>query len=128
MEGNTRANQDLRSADEHDQRIKKDLKTDKNGQLTVDQLKPGTYHFVETASIAGYELDQTPVSFKIRLGQDKPAKVEMINKLTPGAVELTKVDDEGHTLENAEFALLSKEGKTLKKSLVTDQKRKASHQ
>ncbi|UDB46904.1 SpaA isopeptide-forming pilin-related protein [Bacillus safensis] len=110
--------------DEHDQRIKKGLKTDKNGQLTVDQLKPGTYRFVETASIAGYELDQTPVTFTIRLGQDKPAKVEMINKLTPGAVELTKVDDEGHTLENAEFALLSKEGKTLKKSLVTDQKGK----
>lgn len=110
--------------DEHDQRIKKDLKTDKNGQLTVDQLKPGTYRFVETASIAGYELDQTPVTFTIRLGQDKPSKVEMINKLTPGAVELTKVDDEGHTLEDAEFALLSKEGKTLKKSLVTDQKGK----
>ncbi|MEK5296329.1 SpaA isopeptide-forming pilin-related protein [Bacillus sp. FSL R5-0659] len=110
--------------DEHDQRIQKDLKTDKNGQLTVDQLKPGTYRFVETASIAGYELDQTPVSFTIRLGQDKPAKVEMINKLTPGAVELTKIDDEGHPLENAEFALLSKEGKTLKKSLVTDQKGK----
>ncbi|WP_394722462.1 SpaA isopeptide-forming pilin-related protein [Bacillus safensis] len=110
--------------DEHDQRIQKDLKTDKNGQLTVDQLKPGTYRFVETASIAGYELDQTPVSFTIRLGQDKPAKVEMINKLTLGAVELTKIDDEGHPLENAEFALLSKEGKTLKKSLVTDQKGK----
>ncbi|WWL79685.1 SpaA isopeptide-forming pilin-related protein [Bacillus altitudinis] len=110
--------------DVHDQRVKKDLKTDKNGQLTVDQLKPGTYQFVETASIAGYELDQTPVSFTIRLGQDKPAKVEMINKLTPGAVELTKVDAEGHTLENAEFALQSKEGKTLKKSLVTDQKGK----
>ncbi|MFE0304425.1 MULTISPECIES: SpaA isopeptide-forming pilin-related protein [Bacillus] len=110
--------------DAHDQRVKKDLKTDKNGQLTVDQLKPGTYQFVETASIAGYELDQTPVSFTIRLGQDKPAKVEMINKLTPGAVELTKVDAEGHTLENAEFALQSKDGKTLKKSLVTDQKGK----
>lgn len=110
--------------DAHGQRVKKDLKTDKNGQLTVDQLKPGTYQFVETASIAGYELDQTPVSFTIRLGQDKPAKVEMINKLTPGAVELTKVDAEGHTLENAEFALQSKDGKTLKKSLVTDQKGK----
>ncbi|WP_338335514.1 SpaA isopeptide-forming pilin-related protein [Bacillus altitudinis] len=110
--------------DAHDQRVKKDLKTDKNGQLTIDQLKPGTYQFVETASIAGYELDQTPVSFTIRLGQDKPAKVEMINKLTPGAVELTKVDAEGHTLENAEFALQSKDGKTLKKSLVTDQKGK----
>ncbi|NEU52589.1 LPXTG cell wall anchor domain-containing protein [Bacillus altitudinis] len=110
--------------DEHDQRIQKDLKTDKNGQLTVDQLKPGTYRFVETASIAGYELDQTPVSFTIRLGQDKPAKVEMINKLTRGAVELTKVDDEGHTLEHAEFTLMSKDGKTLKKSLVTDQKGK----
>ncbi|MFB8733699.1 prealbumin-like fold domain-containing protein [Bacillus sp. SL00103] len=31
--------------DANDQRIKKDLKTDKNGQLTVDQLKPGTYQF-----------------------------------------------------------------------------------
>ncbi|MDI6560976.1 SpaA isopeptide-forming pilin-related protein [Bacillus altitudinis] len=110
--------------DAHGQRVKKDLKTDKNGQLTVDQLKPGTYQFVETASIAGYELDQTPVSFTIRLGQDKPAKVEMINKLTRGAVELTKVDDEGHTLEHAEFTLMSKDGKTLKKSLVTDQKGK----
>ncbi|MDI6549990.1 SpaA isopeptide-forming pilin-related protein, partial [Bacillus subtilis] len=35
-----------------------------------------------------------------------------------------KVDAEGHTLENAEFALQSKDGKTLKKSLVTDQKGK----
>lgn len=107
--------------DEHDKRIKKGLKTDQNGQLTVDQLKPGTYRFVETASIAGYELDQTPIPFTIHLGQDKPAKVEMINQLTPGAVELTKVDDKGHKLENAEFSLLNGEGKTLQKSLVTDQ-------
>ncbi|MBG9911584.1 adhesin [Bacillus xiamenensis] len=110
--------------DGHDKRIKKGLKTDRNGQVTVDALKPGTYHFVETASIAGYELDQTPISFTIQLGQDKPAKVEMINKLSPGAVELTKVDEEGHTLEHAEFALLTHEGKTLKRALVTDQEGK----
>lgn len=110
--------------DGHDKRIKKGLKTDRNGQVTVDALKPGTYHFVETASIAGYELDQTPISFTIQLGQDKPAKVEMINKLSPGAVELTKVDEEGHTLEHAEFDLLTHEGKTLKRALVTDQEGK----
>ncbi|MGE6631753.1 SpaA isopeptide-forming pilin-related protein [Bacillus sp. NPDC077027] len=104
-----------------DKQLKKGLKTDRNGQLTVDHLKPGHYQFVETSSIAGYDLDETPIPFAIQLGQDKPTQVEVINKLTTGSVELTKVNEKGNALEKAEFSLLNKEGKSLKRALVTDQ-------
>ncbi|MDO6658990.1 collagen binding domain-containing protein, partial [Anaerobacillus sp. 1_MG-2023] len=67
--------------------------------------KPGNYQFVETQPAFGYELNSTPIPFTIEKGQDGVTKVVATNKLTPGAVELVKVDSEDATLylENAVF-------------------------
>ncbi len=89
------------------------LTTDDKGQITVHGLKPGEYQFVETKAPEHYELDQTPISFKIKNTDTKPVEIIAANKLTPGAVKLTKVDrNDKHTvLEGAEFKLLDADGK-----------------
>lgn len=45
--------------------LQTNLKTDKMGKLTVTDLLPGEYQFVETKAPTGYILDATPVKFKI---------------------------------------------------------------
>lgn len=45
--------------------LQPNLKTDKMGKLTVTDLLPGEYQFVETKAPTGYILDATPVKFKI---------------------------------------------------------------
>ncbi|MGX7158795.1 MSCRAMM family protein, partial [Enterococcus villorum] len=72
--------------------LQKGLTTDKTGKLTVNDLTPGTYQFVETKASTGYELDETPVKFTIEKGQKEAVSVKMTNKLTPGSVTLTKTD------------------------------------
>ncbi|PAK68447.1 prealbumin-like fold domain-containing protein, partial [Staphylococcus haemolyticus] len=45
--------------------IKTGLITDSNGLITVDNLQPGDYYFVETKAPTGYQLDnnaQYPVT------------------------------------------------------------------
>ncbi|EJP6472397.1 LPXTG cell wall anchor domain-containing protein [Clostridium botulinum] len=49
--------------------IKVGLKTDKNGQISVKDLVPGEYQFVETKAPKGYKLDKIPVKFTIKVGQ-----------------------------------------------------------
>lgn len=69
-----------------DQVIKRDLTTDDAGKLTVDQLAPGDYVFVETKAPTGYVLDQTPVKFTITTrATGKPILVKLAkdNSLTP---------------------------------------------
>ncbi|SDM44591.1 SpaA isopeptide-forming pilin-related protein [Sediminibacillus halophilus] len=100
------------------------LTTDENGKLMVQGLKPGSYQFVETESIAGYELNAAPITFEIELGQKEKTTVEAINKLTPGSVELTKVGEEGETLEGAEFKLLNEDGEEIQSGLTTNEEGK----
>ncbi|EHL2679457.1 peptidoglycan-binding protein, partial [Listeria monocytogenes] len=45
--------------------LKTNLKTDQKGKLTVADLLPGEYQFVETKAPTGYILDTTPLKFKI---------------------------------------------------------------
>ncbi|EOW77617.1 hypothetical protein I591_00470 [Enterococcus villorum ATCC 700913] len=101
--------------------LQKGLTTDKTGKLTVNDLTPGTYQFVETKAPTGYELDETPVKFTIEKGQKEAVSVKMTNKLTPGSVTLTKTDEtSGEVLSGAEFELQDAQGKTLQKGLTTD--------
>ncbi|MCC2475677.1 SpaA isopeptide-forming pilin-related protein, partial [Bacillus paranthracis] len=86
--------------DGHD--VRTDLTTDKNGRLVVDELPPGDYEFIETKAPNHYDLNETPIKFTVKKGQEKIASVTAKNSLTKGAVELTKVDDiDGSTLEGA---------------------------
>lgn len=89
--------------------IMKDLTTDENGILVIPDLAPGDYQFIETAAPEHYKLDQTPIKFTIKKGNeaDLPVPVTVKNSLLTGGVTLTKVDDvDGTTLEGAEFIIV----------------------
>ncbi|WP_207696575.1 hypothetical protein DOK67_0002117 [Enterococcus sp. DIV0212c] len=48
--------------------LQKDLKTDSLGQISVKGLDSDNYQFVETKAPSGYQLDSTPLKFKISKG------------------------------------------------------------
>ncbi|MFD2706956.1 SpaA isopeptide-forming pilin-related protein [Salibacterium lacus] len=102
--------------------IDEGLTTDENGQLILDDLQPGSYQLVETETVEGYQLDDTPITFEIGTGESERTQVEAVNELTPGSVELTKVDEDNsdNTLEGAEFELQNEEGDVIEETLTTD--------
>ncbi|ENH95978.1 cell wall surface anchor family protein, partial [Gracilibacillus halophilus YIM-C55.5] len=101
--------------------LQEHLTTDSNGELLINDLKPGNYQLVETKTIPGYELDNTPIPFEIALGQTETEEVSFENPLTPGSVELTKVGELNEPLSGAEFKLLDEAGNTLQTELTTDE-------
>ncbi|MBC5636472.1 hypothetical protein H8S33_06490 [Ornithinibacillus sp. BX22] len=106
--------------------LKEGLVTDKEGRLVVENLKPGTYQFVETKAPTYYQLLDEPIVFEIVKGQEETLVVTAENDLITGAVELIKVDTEDHniTLSGAEFELQDSEGNVLQEGLVTDEEGK----
>ena len=101
--------------------VRKGLVTDTKGKILVDKLEPGDYQFVETQAPTGYELAAAPAKFTIEKAQTKAAQVQITNKLTPGSVVLTKVDEKtGDVLQGAVFELQDQSGKVLQSSLATD--------
>lgn len=96
--------------------LKSGLVTDDKGKITVHGLKAGEYQFVETKAPKDYELDQTPISFKITNTDTKTVEITAENILAPGDVNVKKVDqdDKNTVLEGAEFKLLDESGKPVK--------------
>ncbi len=103
--------------------LQEGLTTDELGKLVVEDLKPGTYQFVETEAPFGYDLDPTPVVFEIEKGQVEQASVTKTNELSTGSVELIKIDEDDAEikLEGAEFELQDSEGNMLQEGLTTDE-------
>ncbi|EDS79348.1 SpaA isopeptide-forming pilin-related protein (plasmid) [Clostridium perfringens] len=102
--------------------IRTDLTTDENGQISLNDLAPGNYQFIETKAPEGYELDETPVKFTIVVGQKEAIKIEKVNIATPGSVILTKKDSQsGHVLKGAIFNLQNQEGINIRTDLTTDE-------
>ncbi|MFT8311643.1 MAG: SpaA isopeptide-forming pilin-related protein [Sporolactobacillus sp.] len=91
--------------------------TDENGQFTVSNLPEGDYQFIETKAPANYDLDTTPIPFKITRTDKKAIEITATNKLTPGDVKLTKVDanDKDTVLQGAEFKLQDSKGNPVTK-------------
>ncbi|KZD58212.1 SpaA isopeptide-forming pilin-related protein [Bacillus cereus] len=111
--------------DGHD--VRTDLTTDKNGRLVVDELPPGDYEFIETKAPTHYDLNETPIKFTVKKGQEKIASVTATNSLTKGAVELSKVDDvDGTTLKGAVFKIVDMNGNDVRSNLTTDKDGKIS--
>ncbi|ELC8460663.1 SpaA isopeptide-forming pilin-related protein (plasmid) [Clostridium perfringens] len=102
--------------------IRTDLTTDENGQISLNDLAPGDYQFIETKAPEGYELDETPIKFTIVVGQKEAIKIEKVNIATPGSVILTKKDSQsGHALKGAIFNLQNQEGINIRTDLTTDE-------
>ncbi|HDR8171768.1 TPA: LPXTG cell wall anchor domain-containing protein [Bacillus thuringiensis] len=111
--------------DGHD--VRTDLTTDKNGRLVVDELPPGDYQFIETKAPKHYDLNETPIKFTVKKGQEKIASVTATNSLTKGAVELSKVDDvNGTSLKDAVFKIIDMNGHDVRTDLTTDKDGKIS--
>ncbi|WP_424348627.1 SpaA isopeptide-forming pilin-related protein [Latilactobacillus sp. 5-91] len=107
--------------DQNGKTLKTGLTTDASGKLAVNNLKPGTYQFVETKAPTGYDLDKTPVKVVIKKGQTAASQVTKTDQLTPGSVILTKADNKtGETLQGAVFELQDQTGKVLQSGLTTD--------
>ncbi|MCP9358651.1 hypothetical protein KBX49_11970, partial [Liquorilactobacillus satsumensis] len=108
--------------DSNDKLIKTGLTTGKDGQVKVDNLKPGNYYFKETKAPTGYELNDAKLSFTVELQiTTKVATVSAANVKQTGAVVLTKTDsDTGKTLSGAVFDLYKKDGTKIASGLTTD--------
>jgi LPXTG-motif cell wall-anchored protein len=108
--------------------IREGLTTDKDGELHVDDLKPGNYRFIETKAPQHYQLDETPIAFTIAKGQGIALTILAKNELLTGGVVLTKVDatDKQTVLAGAHFELQDATGKTIQTDLVTDAEGKIS--
>ncbi|KRL97819.1 hypothetical protein FD50_GL001191 [Liquorilactobacillus satsumensis DSM 16230 = JCM 12392] len=107
----------------NDKLIKEGLTTDKNGQIKVDNLKPGNYYFKETAAPAGYDFNKdTHYGFTVELQvTTRVAAVSVKNAEKTGSVVLTKTDsDTGKTLSGAVFDLYKKDGTKIASGLTTD--------
>lgn len=98
--------------------VRSDLTTDKDGKISVSDLRPGDYQFIETKAPTGYDLNIKPIPFTITKGQSQITSVTALNSLTTGSIELTKVDIDHHgTLEGAIFNILDQDGKIIREGL-----------
>lgn len=59
--------------------LQQNLVTDSNGRITVSNLKPGMYAFVETKTLKGYKLNKTPMTFTITEDVTYPVLISFIN-------------------------------------------------
>ena len=102
--------------------IRTELTTDVHGKISVSDLRPGDYQFVETKAPEHYKLDSTPIKFTIKKSQKEKLQVTATNSLTEGAVELVKVDDinPDTKLSDAVFNIIDAKGKIVRTDLTTD--------
>lgn len=108
--------------------LKENLVTDGNGEISIADLAPGEYQFVETKPAAGYLLNKTPIHFTILAGQTTPVTLEKFNveilaEPNIGSVVLTKYDATlSKVLPGAIYNLLDSKGEIIESNLVTDEK------
>ncbi|EAC6063222.1 LPXTG cell wall anchor domain-containing protein [Listeria monocytogenes] len=96
-------------------KVEGSLVTSAEGKVTVKDLAPGDYQFVETKAPKGYDLDAKPVKFTIAFNQDEVLQVSKTNKMSTGSVVLTKMDSQSKApLANATFKLVDKNNKVMK--------------
>lgn len=83
-------------------------RTNANGQLEVDSLKPGLYQFTEIEAPTGYLLNTTPVPFEIaEKNTGKPAVVVASDNFVnyKGAFQIVKTNSADQPLAGAVFEL-----------------------
>src|SRR5699024_8686291 len=99
--------------------------TDENGQIDFGRLLFGDYKLVETKIPEGYvtpEEEQTiTIDEEYKLGDDKEGFAYTVENYEPVfAIELSKKDDEGYALEDAEFALFDSNDREIDKATTNE--------
>ncbi len=102
-------------------KVASNLTTDANGQIKVNDLKPGSYYFVESKAPNGYNFNSNKkYAFTVVFNQQTPVLVKAGNSEKTGSVILTKTDaNTGKKLAGAVFDLYKANGNRLKTGLVT---------
>lgn len=96
--------------------------TDINGLITVENLAPGTYSFVEISAPKGYVINTTPITFVIDAEAiGAPTRVETSHINYKGSAALVKQDASGHALEGATYKLYDATMKQIGDTYVTDE-------
>ncbi|MGG7097451.1 SpaA isopeptide-forming pilin-related protein [Clostridium sardiniense] len=96
--------------------------TDENGAISVKDLRPGNYYFVETKSPIGYELDSSKHEFKVTLGEtNTPIQLTVNNNIKKGEAILVKEDSKtGEKLQGAIYGIYDSSDKLIEK-VTTDE-------
>ena len=107
--------------DSNNKVVLKDLVTDGNGKLAINDLKPGEYQLVETQAPTGYVLDATPIEFVVKSDKSSQENLTKTNKGQEKSVRIEKRDSRtNELLSGAKFKLLDSKGKTIKEEITTD--------
>ncbi len=85
--------------------------TGKDGTVTIPQLKPGSYQFIETEAPTGYSINKTAQSFAISETGVVSGSTTISNEKIKPSVTLKKVDEQGKPLEGATIKVLDASGK-----------------
>lgn len=118
-DGDTLAGAIFKVIDKNGQDVQTDLVSDASGKVTVTDLAPGDYQFVETQAPTGYILNTKKLTFTISAASEgKPVIVQagtMINY--QGSVILHKVNTAHESLVGAEFTLYDEQMNELAKDV-----------
>ncbi|CUP51212.1 collagen adhesin [Clostridium baratii] len=96
--------------------------TDANGVISVKDLRPGNYYFVEIKAPDGYELDNSKHEFEIVLGKAENA-IQLVakNNIKKGEAILLKEDSKtGEKLQGAIYGLYDSSDKLIEQ-VTTDE-------
>ncbi|MFV0558689.1 MAG: collagen binding domain-containing protein, partial [Enterococcus sp.] len=128
-DGKVLAGAEFKVVDSEGKDVQTGLVSDKNGKVSVENLAPGSYQFIETKAPNGYVLNSTPIDFTISESNDgKPSVVSASKNFVnyKGSAELIKKDADGKVLAGAEFKVVDSEGKDVQTGLVSDKNGKVS--
>lgn len=88
------------------------IRSDEKGEIYFKGLGQGNYVLVETKAPEGYILDTTPRHFEVKEYLGKPEKIDLGQFINyKGEISLTKKDEFGNVLQDAEFEIRDIEGK-----------------
>lgn len=113
-----------------DEEIQSGLKTNAAGEIFVENLKFGAYHFVETRNAGGYVMPEpwdarTETVFLDASTAGKLVEVEHTNERRSGTVRMEKTDDAGQLVGGAEYALYYQD--SFYGTYVTESDRNSEH-
>ncbi|WP_218730223.1 SpaA isopeptide-forming pilin-related protein, partial [Brochothrix thermosphacta] len=121
--GNALENAEFKVIDSEGSTVVEKLTTNADGKITVANLAPGKYTFVETKAPSGYILNTEAVAFTVADSTEGKPETIVANELTnyKGSAQLTKTDADGKALENAEFKVVNSDGKTIIEKIISDE-------